>query len=62
VLGNSTTKIILGTRCKPDSLSERGRFNAPPTLDEDPSHIDTVPNKLFTSNAREHGDIEDVHE
>jgi hypothetical protein len=42
---------------------ERGRSNAPPTLDDDSSHSDTpVPNKLFTSISQKHGHIEDVYE
>ena len=41
---------------------ERWKYNAPPTLDEDSSHIDTlVSNKLFMSIALQHRDIEDVH-
>jgi hypothetical protein len=42
---------------------EKGRSNAPPTLDDDSSHSDTlIPNKLFTSITQQHKDTNDVHE
>lgn len=42
---------------------EKGRSNAPPTLDDDSSHSDTlIPNKLFTSITQQHKDTKNAHE